>query len=99
MRVWVGAWVQGRCATTLEECPQPIDVVDLIISPTMGLGIIDEMVDLGISDIFIQPGAESEEVLEKCLQSDIRVHQGCVLRELPQGSFSSESLGDCFPNI
>jgi predicted CoA-binding protein len=67
---------------SLAECEQPIDVVDLVISPSIGPSIIDEMAVLGIRNVFIQPGAASEEILKKCSELEISVHQGCVLVEL-----------------
>eukprot|EP00617_Octactis_speculum_P012678 CAMPEP_0185770826 /NCGR_PEP_ID=MMETSP1174-20130828/61363_1 /TAXON_ID=35687 /ORGANISM="Dictyocha speculum, Strain CCMP1381" /LENGTH=121 /DNA_ID=CAMNT_0028456425 /DNA_START=97 /DNA_END=462 /DNA_ORIENTATION=- len=73
---------EGRCFTSLSDCPQPVDVVDLIISPRLGPTIIDEMQNLGIQNVFIQPGASSQEILEKCGDAGIEVHHGCVLREL-----------------
>eukprot|EP00966_Prymnesium_polylepis_P244247 5648526-Prymnesium_polylepis.1 len=36
----------------------------------------------GASQVFIQPGASSPEILELCSESGIEVHHGCVLREL-----------------
>ena len=59
-----------------------IDVVDLIISPKLGPSIIEEMRSLGIPDVFIQPGAGSDEIRDACREAGIRVHEGCVLREL-----------------
>ena len=71
-----------RCARALYEIDSSIDVVDLVISPKIGPRIIDDCASLGIKNVFIQPGAESDEILEKCSQAGISVHQGCVLVEL-----------------
>lgn len=60
----------------------PVDVVDLVINPALGPGIIDDMAALGVVNVFIQPGACSEEILERCSSHGISVHQGCVLIEL-----------------
>mmetsp|Transcript_9983 Transcript_9983/g.20012 ORF Transcript_9983/g.20012 Transcript_9983/m.20012 type:complete len:133 (-) Transcript_9983:233-631(-) len=80
---------EGRCFTSLiatkdeaGESGAPIDVVDLVISPQLGPGIIDEMAALSIANVFIQPGAASEEILQRCAIHGISVHQGCVLVEL-----------------
>eukprot|EP00667_Euglena_gracilis_P026429 EG_transcript_31783 len=71
----------GRCPTSLRDCP-PVDVVDLIIHPALGLAVIDEMAAAAIPNVFIQPGAGSEEIIAKCEKAGIAVHQGCVLMEL-----------------
>ena len=72
-----------RCFTSLRDCSEPpVDVVDLIISPKIGTSIIAEMSELGISNVFIQPGAGSPAILAACEMAGITVHEGCVLREL-----------------
>jgi uncharacterized protein len=73
---------EGRCFTSLKDVKLPIDVVDLVISPKVGPSIVDEMIELDIKNIFIQPGAGSDEIVEKCKAAGISVHQGCVLMEL-----------------
>mmetsp|Transcript_55733 Transcript_55733/g.136536 ORF Transcript_55733/g.136536 Transcript_55733/m.136536 type:complete len:113 (+) Transcript_55733:3-341(+) len=73
---------RGRCEVSLLALEGPVDVVDLVISPSLGPSIIAEMKGLGIQNVFIQPGACSQEVLELCAEAGISVHQGCVLVEL-----------------
>ena len=60
-----------------------VDCVDLVVNPTMGLTIVDECEKLGIANIFIQPGAGSQELIERARGKDIAVREGCVLVELP----------------
>lgn len=59
-----------------------IDVVDLIISPLVGPSIIDDMAEMGISNVFIQPGAGTPDIISRAEAAGISVHQGCVLVEL-----------------
>eukprot|EP00614_Pseudopedinella_elastica_P022257 CAMPEP_0172623592 /NCGR_PEP_ID=MMETSP1068-20121228/130056_1 /TAXON_ID=35684 /ORGANISM="Pseudopedinella elastica, Strain CCMP716" /LENGTH=124 /DNA_ID=CAMNT_0013432217 /DNA_START=96 /DNA_END=470 /DNA_ORIENTATION=+ len=73
---------EGRCFAALKDCPSKVDVVDLVISPLVGPRIIDDMLELGIQNVFIQPGAASTDIIEKCAEVGISVHQGCVLIEL-----------------
>ena len=73
---------QERCATALADVPSSVDVVDLVISPKIGPAIIDDMASLGIKNVFIQPGAGSDEIIAKCATAGISVHEGCVLIEL-----------------
>ena len=59
-----------------------VDVLDLCIAPAVGLGIVREAHELGIRNVFIQPGAGSDEIVQYCTANGMEVHQGCVLREL-----------------
>ena len=73
---------EGRCLTSLRECEPKPDVVDLIIHPGIGSRIIEEMKEIGIANVFIQPGAGSDAIKAACAEAQIAVHEGCVLREL-----------------
>lgn len=63
-----------------------MDCVDLVVNPTMGMTIVDECNALGITNLFVQPGAGSQELIEKARGADMCVHEGCVLVELPAPS-------------
>jgi predicted CoA-binding protein len=68
--------------TCLADIPASIDVINLIIHPIKGKEIVAEAAKLGVKSIWIQPGADSPEIIELCKQADIEVHQGCVLVEM-----------------
>jgi len=59
-----------------------VDVLDLCIAPAVGLSIVQQAKALGINNVFIQPGAESSEIIAYCNANGMNVHQGCVLREM-----------------
>ena len=67
---------------TLKDVPYKIDVVDLCINPVTGLNIVKEAAELKIDKVLIQPGAESEEIIEFCKNSGITAIEGCALVEL-----------------
>jgi predicted CoA-binding protein len=56
-----------------------IDAVNLIISPTIGVSVLEEMANRNIRYAFIQPGADGGNVLAKAKELGIIVEQGCVL--------------------
>lgn len=66
---------------SLKEVPGKIDIVNLVVRPTKGIEIVKEMKDLGLGQVFIQPGASSQEIMDYCLDNDIEVIKGCVLVE------------------
>lgn len=64
---------------SLTAVGEPIDVVDLVINPAKGVDVVKEMGKLGIKNLWIQPGAESPEVISTARALGINVYQGCVL--------------------
>ena len=49
----------GTCKPTLSAVEDPVEVVDLIINSRDGIKQVEQMVSLGIKQIWIQPGAGS----------------------------------------
>lgn len=71
----------GGINSSLLSCGQKIDVVDLVVNPVKGMDTVREMGQLGITNLWIQPGAASPEILALASSLKINVHQGCVLVE------------------
>ena len=67
---------------SLKDIKEKIDVIDLVISPKVGIKVVEEAFEVGIDKIFIQPGAESQEILDFCQEKGLEVYEGCVLAEL-----------------
>jgi predicted CoA-binding protein len=72
----------GTLRKSLNEVPYKIDVIDLCINPITGLNVVKEAKEAGIDKILIQPGAESQEILDFCKSNGITAIEGCALVEL-----------------
>jgi len=67
---------------SLKEVPYKVEVLDLCINPKAGIKVVQEAKELGIDKILIQPGAESEEIINYCKENRIEAVEGCALVEL-----------------
>ncbi|MCY6958174.1 CoA-binding protein [Clostridium brassicae] len=67
---------------SLSDVPYKIDVIDLCITPSLGIGILKESKELNIDKVLVQPGAESEEILDYCKANGIVAIEGCALVQL-----------------
>jgi predicted CoA-binding protein len=61
-----------------------VDVVDFVVDPTIGIRILDDVIEKGIKKIILQPGTSSPEILQKAENHGIEVLQSCVLVLLAQ---------------
>lgn len=77
----------GGVYTSLKQIGDKIEVLDLCINPKTGISIVKEAKDMGVNKILIQPGAESEEILEYCAHNSIEAIEGCALVELSSHKF------------
>lgn len=59
-----------------------IEVLDLCINPKDGIKILESAAEIGINKILIQPGAESDEILNFCENKGMIAIEGCALVEL-----------------
>lgn len=66
----------------LLEIPEIIDVVDFVVNPTIGERLIHQVSQLGIKDIWLQPGARSEELDRLAEVFNLNVVKDCVLAAL-----------------
>jgi len=69
--------------TSLSTLPKVPDVVNFVVNPKIGLGIIHECDRLGVKNVWLQPGTVSDEILDYAKGHGIRVQQACVLVALP----------------
>ncbi|WMC93347.1 CoA-binding protein [Kineothrix sp. MB12-C1] len=68
----------GKELSSINEIPEDIDIVDLCINPIRGLELMKES-KKQCKCVVIQPGAESEALLEYLEQNRIPYIQGCLL--------------------
>ena len=66
----------------LSDIPYKIEILNLCINPNKGIKILQEAHELKIDKILIQPGAESPEILNFCMENGIQAIEGCTLVEL-----------------
>ena len=75
----------GKELQSINEVKQDIDIIDLCIHPVKGLKLLQEN-KKPFKQIVIQPGAESEELLQWLEKNNIPYIQDCLLIGLQQKS-------------
>lgn len=74
----------GKCYEKLEDVPEQVDAVNLIISPKIGMDVLSTMKKKGIRYVFMQPGADAEMVVKQAESLGLVTQRGCVLiQDLP----------------
>lgn len=64
---------------SLSEVDEKIDVVMLIVNPNVGILAVQECIELGINKIWVQPGADSEEITKTAINNHIEIVHSCIL--------------------
>ena len=72
-----------KCYHSILDITEDIDVISLIVNSKLGLEVIEIAKDKGIKNVWCQPGAESQELIDKAKAYDIKIiYNECVLVEL-----------------
>ena len=65
---------------TLADCPERPALAVVVTPPAVTLRILAEAARLGVDHIWLQPGAESDEVLEEARRLGLHVvHDACIM--------------------
>jgi len=71
-----------ECYPSLTALPEKPDAVNFVVPPKVGEKIVAECAVLGIKNIWLQPGANSDNVVNAAKKADLNVIcQSCILVE------------------
>jgi hypothetical protein len=71
------------CYPTLFELPKKVDCVNVVVNPELANGALRAVMELGIENIWFQPGTFTPEIVETSETAGINtVFLNCVLVEL-----------------
>jgi uncharacterized protein len=70
------------------DVPDAIDVATFYVSPSVGLKVIEEVARKGIREVLLNPGAESDELLQRAKELGIEATVACSI--LAVGRYPSE---------
>jgi hypothetical protein len=54
-----------RAYRSLRDVPGPIDMVSFYVPPSVGLGVIEDVAALKISEVWLNPGSESDALVAR----------------------------------
>jgi predicted CoA-binding protein len=71
-----------KCYPSLENLPVKPDIVDIVVPPKITEEVVKTCKGLEVTNVWMQPGSESEKAIKFCEQNDIDVVYGvCVMIE------------------
>jgi len=70
------------CYPSLEKLPVKPDVIDVVVPPKITEKVVKKAVKNGINKVWLQPGSESDKVIDYCKKQDVLVlHNMCIIIE------------------
>lgn len=77
-----------KCYPSVLEVPVPLDRVTVYLPPEIGMKVIDEIARKGTKELFLNPGSESDELVEKARALGLNAIVACSITHLgfdPEG--------------
>ena len=71
-----------KCYPTLKDLPIKPDAVDIVVPPKVGEQIVRECAELGIQNVWLQPGANAPQVIQAAKELGLIVVDACIMVEL-----------------
>jgi predicted CoA-binding protein len=77
-----------RAYGSVLEVPGPIDMASFYVPPEVGDKVIEEVARKGISEVWLNPGAESAVLVEHARRLDIEPIQACSIVAIGQDPYA-----------
>lgn len=71
-----------KCYSNLSTLPEKPEVINMVVSPKRGKAIIEEAANLGVDNIWLQPGTYNEEIMNLISEKGMNAIKSCVLMAL-----------------
>lgn len=67
------------CYALLADLPETPDIINVVVSPNVGKPFLKEAAELGIKNVWLQPGTHDESVMALIDELGLTAVQACVL--------------------
>ncbi|MGC9328048.1 MAG: CoA-binding protein [Candidatus Hinthialibacter sp.] len=75
-----GTIIEGlKCYRSILDIPGSVETASLYLPPKFTLQVLDEISQKGVKTVFLNPGTENEQVLERVKQLGLNAIQACSI--------------------
>jgi uncharacterized protein len=68
-----------RVYATVLDVPGTIDMATVYVPPEIGVGVMDELAEKKVGEVWLNPGADGSEVVERARQRGLKAIQACSI--------------------
>lgn len=68
--------------SSVADLPETPDVVDMVVNPSIGIKVMEDIRRAGIRHVWLQPGTRSDEIRDFAREHGIELIEDCVLVRL-----------------
>jgi len=71
-----------KCYKSPKEVPGNPEYASLYVPPTIGIKLLNELAEIGVKTIYVNPGAESDELIEEAKRLGMKPILACSIRAI-----------------
>ena len=68
-----------KCYKDISSLPEIPEVLNMVVSPKIGMAVIEQAIKLGVKNIWLQPGSHNEQLIELSENNGLNAVKACVL--------------------
>ncbi|GIK84182.1 MAG: CoA-binding protein [Patescibacteria group bacterium] len=75
-----GVILNQKIYPSLLDLPEIPELVILVVPPEVGMSVLESALDLGVTNVWLQPGAESDELIKFAQDNNLDItHHACFM--------------------
>jgi predicted CoA-binding protein len=75
--------VEGyRTYPSVLDVPGPIDMATVYVPPDVGLQVVEELARKGVGEVWLNPGADGDEVVDRARELGLKTIQACSIMSI-----------------
>lgn len=67
------------CYRSILDIPEPVEIASVYLPPHLTLTVLEEIKQKGVETVFLNPGTENDEVIEKANALGLNIVQACSI--------------------
>lgn len=72
--------VEGHKAyASVLDVPVPIDIATVYVPPRAGVAVMDQLAQAGVTEVWLNPGADDDAVVRRARELGLKVIQACSI--------------------
>jgi len=71
-----------KCYHDINDIKEKLDRISFYVPPAIGIKLLEKIRDKDIQEIFINPGAESDELIARAEELDLKIIQACSIIDI-----------------
>ena len=69
------------------DVPGPIDIATVYVQPAVGVTVMEQLAKKGVPEVWLNPGADDDEVVERARQLGLKTIQACSIMAIGESPY------------